>query len=809
MSTLFADLGLPARLVEALAADGMTEAFPVQAITLPDALAGKDLCGRAPTGSGKTLGFGIPMMVRISQAEPTKPTGLVLVPTRELAEQVQRAFVPLGRAQWRFIQAIYGGASFGPQIHSLRKGASVVVATPGRLIDIIEKGYSDLSAVEVCVIDEADRMADLGFMPDVRKILDMTPKTRQTMLWSATLDGDVNEIIRDYMNDPVRHDLMDDVEEAPVDHKFVVTRPTDRLDSAVALIEEYGPTIVFVKTRFGVDDVSEDLNRAGVKAGALHGARSQAVRQRVLEDFKRGKLQALVATDVAARGIHVDNVSLVLHYDMPDNDKDYTHRSGRTGRAGQAGVVIAFVPPSRQRLAEKMSDAVGNEVTWERGEKPVERVPASERETGNRDRGDRERSGRSDDRGGYRGNNDRPSHSDRSTYGERSNRNFADRSNYSDRADRPAASVDRPSYADRSNRTSDRPGTSRPSYSDRAGASHSTSSDRNTSDGYRGNDSRSDAPRDDRAGYSTDRGHNNWTPRPPRADTPVRDGNDWTPRPRRDDDRGTSGGRFGRDDRSSSSNRPGTGPRPSGDRPGYQGSNPRPERAPFNRDATRSDRPAYGGRPGSSDRPAYGGRPSSSDRPAYGGRPGSSDRPSYGGRPSSSDRPSYGGRPSSGDRPSYGGRPSPGARPGAGGRSSGDRPGYQGSNPRPERAPFNRDAPRNDRPSFGDRPSYGAKPQGDKPWQRRDGGSTGGYKGRDERPSTGGYKGRDERPSTGGYKGPGSKPPFGAARPYGAGAKPGAGAGKSSGFKPGAARPGAIKGGFRAAPGGRARRDQD
>ncbi|MEO6124775.1 MAG: DEAD/DEAH box helicase, partial [Ilumatobacteraceae bacterium] len=175
MTVSFADLGLPARLVEALAADGMTEAFPVQAVTLPDALAGKDLCGRAPTGSGKTLGFGIPMMVRIGQAEPTKPTGLVLVPTRELAEQVQRAFVPLGRAQWRFIQAIYGGASFGPQIHSLRKGASVVVATPGRLLDIIEKGYCDLSAVEVCVIDEADRMADHGFMPDVRKILDMTP----------------------------------------------------------------------------------------------------------------------------------------------------------------------------------------------------------------------------------------------------------------------------------------------------------------------------------------------------------------------------------------------------------------------------------------------------------------------------------------------------------------------------------------------------------------------------------------------------------------------------------------------------------
>ncbi|HEY4333925.1 MAG TPA: DEAD/DEAH box helicase, partial [Ilumatobacteraceae bacterium] len=449
VTTSFADLGVPARLIEALAADGITEPFPVQAITLPDALAGKDLCGRAPTGSGKTLGFGIPMMVRISQAEPTKPTGLVLVPTRELAEQVQRAFVPLGRAQWRFIQAIYGGASFGPQIHSLRKGASVVVATPGRLLDIIEKGYCDLSAVEVCVIDEADRMADLGFMPDVRKILDMTPATRQTMLWSATLDGDVNELIRDYMNNPVRHDLMDDADAAPVDHKFVVTRPSDRLDAAVALIEEHGPTIVFVKTRFGVDDVSEDLNRAGVKAGALHGARSQAVRQRTLEDFKRGRLQALVATDVAARGIHVDNVSLVLHYDMPDNDKDYTHRSGRTGRAGNAGLVIAFVPPSRQRIAQRMSDSVSADVSWEHGEKPVERVPAAERETGTRDRGDRER-------GGYAGRGDRPSYGDRPSSGDRAPR--GDRPAYGDRAPRG----DRPSYGDRA------PRGDRPAYGDRA-----------------------------------------------------------------------------------------------------------------------------------------------------------------------------------------------------------------------------------------------------------------------------------------------------------------------------------------------------
>jgi superfamily II DNA/RNA helicase len=389
VSTSFADLGVPARLVEALTAEGITTPFPVQAATLPDALAGRDLCGRAPTGSGKTLGFGIPLMARVSQAQPTKPTGLVLVPTRELAEQVQRAFVPLGRAQWRFIQAIYGGASFGPQIHSLRKGASVIVATPGRLLDIIEKGYCDLGSVEVCVIDEADRMADLGFMPDVRKLLDMTPATRQTMLWSATLDGDVNELIRDYMTDPVHHDLVGDAEPAPVDHRFIVTRPSDRLTSTVALVEEHGPSIVFVKTRFGVEDVTDALNEAGVRAGALHGARSQALRQRTLDDFKRGRLQALVATDVAARGIHVDNVSLVLHWDMPDNDKDYTHRSGRTGRAGNAGLVVAFVPPNRQRIAQRLSETVNAPIEWERNETPATRPRRFERdEAPRRDRND-------------------------------------------------------------------------------------------------------------------------------------------------------------------------------------------------------------------------------------------------------------------------------------------------------------------------------------------------------------------------------------------------------------------------------------
>jgi len=756
VSQSFADLGVPARLVEALAADGITEPFPVQAITLPDALAGKDLCGRAPTGSGKTLGFGIPMMVRIGQAAPHRPTGLVLVPTRELAEQVQKVFVTLGRAQWRFVQAIYGGASFGPQIHSLRKGASVVVATPGRLLDIIEKGYCDLSAVEVCAIDEADRMADLGFMPDLRKILDMTPATRQTMLWSATLDGDVQEIIQDYMKDPVRHDLMDDVEQAPVDHRFVVTRPSERIDAAVALIEEHGPTVVFVKTRYGVDDVSEDLNRAGVKAGALHGARSQAVRQRTLDDFKRGKIQALVATDVAARGIHVDNVSLVLHYDLPDNDKDYTHRSGRTGRAGNAGVVIAFVPPSRQRIAQRMSDNVEAEVTWEQGEKPIERVPAGERETGNRDRGER-------DRGGYQGRGDR--NADRGAYSDRTSRGgYVDRAaasdrgyggDRSDRGERPAYGgerTDRPAYggdrdrAERSDRN-DRPvygaaRAERPAY----GADRDRA-DRGERGGYQGRGDRAGGSGGDRPAYGAARGgyqgrggsgeRGGYQGRNDRTDAaPPRDRNDWSPRPRRDDSPAAR------------TERPAYG----ASRGGYQGRNERTDAAPASRD--RND---FTPRPRRDD-----------DRGNDRGRFNRDDRPRF-----SAER---------GD-----------SRPG-GSRPTGDRPG------------FARD---------GQRPPYGRDGSGDRPWRNRDdaagadrpryssdrGDRSGAPQG-DARPSRPGY-GAGKPGGFGGNSGGGYGGAGGAGGPGGAGGGyKGGGAGRSTGgFKPGGARTGGFKpGGFKRGP---------
>ncbi len=229
MSSSFAALGVPEALVDALTAEGFTEAFPVQAACIPDALAGRDLLGRAPTGSGKTLAFGVPMMARISKSEPHHPTAVVLVPTRELAQQVRNELLPLGKAMRRFVLAVYGGVPYSAQMNSLRRGAAVLVACPGRLLDLVERGAVHLDSVEVCVIDEADRMADMGFMPEVRKILERMPTERQTLLYSATLDHDVNELIRNHQNNPVRHDLIGEVAESTADHRFIRVNPVARL----------------------------------------------------------------------------------------------------------------------------------------------------------------------------------------------------------------------------------------------------------------------------------------------------------------------------------------------------------------------------------------------------------------------------------------------------------------------------------------------------------------------------------------------------------------------------------------------------
>jgi superfamily II DNA/RNA helicase len=344
MTSTFAGLGLAADLVAALARQGIETPFPIQALTIPDALDGNDICGKAKTGSGKTLAFGLPLLERVGKAEAGCPTGLVLVPTRELATQVCAALEPLGAQRQRTVRAVYGGVSLDPQIEALAKGVDVVVGTPGRLIDLMERGNLSVGAVEVLVLDEADRMADMGFMPQVQKILYRIESRHQTMLFSATLDGAVKRLVDRYMHDVVHHEIADaepTVEQ--MDHLFFLVHQMDKVKVAASIARGANRTLVFVRTKRGADRLVEQLKREGVKAGAIHGDLRQGARERALADFSKGKLDALVATDVAARGIHVDAVDVVVHYDPADDDKAYLHRSGRTARAGESGVAVTLM----------------------------------------------------------------------------------------------------------------------------------------------------------------------------------------------------------------------------------------------------------------------------------------------------------------------------------------------------------------------------------------------------------------------------------------------------------------------------------
>ena len=344
MPPTFAALGVPARLCARLDELGIAEPFPVQAATLPDALAGRDVCGKAPTGSGKTIAFGLPLLARIEKAAPRRPKGLVLVPTRELASQVQEQLQALCWGTKTEVLAVYGGAGMEQQMKALGKGVEVVVATPGRLKDLLDRGSLRLDDVNIVVIDEADRMADMGFLPEVRRLLDQTNPKRQTLLFSATLDGDVDVLIRSYQTNPVHHEAESIEEQGEVTHRFWAVSHADRIQVATAVVERSWPAIVFSRTRHGAERLSKQLKKAGVRAEAIHGDRSQSQRERALGAFGRGDVHVLVATDVAARGIHVDGVACVLQFDPPATDKDYVHRSGRTGRAGEAGTVITLRP---------------------------------------------------------------------------------------------------------------------------------------------------------------------------------------------------------------------------------------------------------------------------------------------------------------------------------------------------------------------------------------------------------------------------------------------------------------------------------
>lgn len=358
----FAAFGLPERLVAELSRGGLTVPFPIQARTIGDALAGRDVLGRAQTGSGKTLAFGLPMLARLARgpaARAGRPHGLVLVPTRELAQQVTDALSPLARAIGLRVAAVYGGASMGRQITALRRGAAVVVATPGRLIDLIEQGECRLDGVAVTVLDEADYMADLGFLPAVTRLLELTPPGTQRLLFSATLDRGVDGLVRDYLTDPALHAVAPAT--APVEsteHLVFTLRPEDKVQVAAEVAGRPGRSLFFVRTKHGADRLAKQLGRLGVAAEAIHGNRSQGQRTRALAGFAAGRPRVLVATDVAARGIHVDDVDLVVHFDPPADHKDYLHRSGRTARAGATGTVVSLVHPDQQRaLARLHQDA--------------------------------------------------------------------------------------------------------------------------------------------------------------------------------------------------------------------------------------------------------------------------------------------------------------------------------------------------------------------------------------------------------------------------------------------------------------------
>jgi superfamily II DNA/RNA helicase len=361
---------VPEAIATALADRGITDPFPIQAATIPPALDGRDLCGKAPTGSGKTIAFGVPMVARVTRSAPKKPHGLVLAPTRELAIQVAEELDAIS-GDLRIL-AVYGGAGIEPQIKKLRAGVDIVVATPGRLIDLLDRNCCDLRSVTFAVVDEADRMADMGFLPDVKRILDQTRDDRQTVLFSATLDGAIDSLVQRYQRNPVVHEVEDEETGDVVHHFWMCERP-ERVALVAQMVDRLGPTVVFSRTKHGSDRIAKQLGNAGVKAAAIHGNRSQAQRERALEAFHRGDVQALVATDVAARGIHVDGVMGVIHFDLPADHKDYIHRSGRTGRAGMTGTVVTLIDKGQRKDAVKIKKGAGVEV--EIGEPDVASLP--------------------------------------------------------------------------------------------------------------------------------------------------------------------------------------------------------------------------------------------------------------------------------------------------------------------------------------------------------------------------------------------------------------------------------------------------
>ena len=358
----FRDLGIPAALDNALSAQGIMSPFPIQVATVPDAIAGHDILGRGQTGSGKTLAFSLALLSNIAEkrANPHKPLALILTPTRELAQQIDEVLLPLARSVGHASVVIAGGMSYTKQITAMRKGTAILVATPGRLIDLLNKGEVQLDQLEITVLDEADQMADMGFLPVVQEILDQAKQGGQRLLFSATLDRGVDALVRRYLHNPKTHSLQNDrASVSTMEHYLIVMDPSEKDEVTAEIAARNGKTILFVKTQRGADRLADKLAHAGVAVGALHGGKSQAVRTRTLALFKESDNAALVATDVAARGIHVDGISLVVHVDPAQDHKDYLHRSGRTARAGESGTVVSLATTRQQKAVKGLTTRAG------------------------------------------------------------------------------------------------------------------------------------------------------------------------------------------------------------------------------------------------------------------------------------------------------------------------------------------------------------------------------------------------------------------------------------------------------------------
>jgi superfamily II DNA/RNA helicase len=557
----FTDLGVAPEFAAALARQGIMEPFAIQIATLPDAIAGRDVLARAQTGSGKTLAFGLAALTNLlgKTAHRRQPLSLILVPTRELAMQVNDTLRPIADAAELRLRLIAGGMPYAKQIDALDRGVHMLVATPGRLMDLADRGSVDLSSVEITVLDEADQMADMGFMPIVREILDLTKPGSQRLLFSATLDGDVDTLRKAYMNNPVTHSLApSSASVETMAHHVLLVHPMDKEEITTQIAAREGLTILFAKTQMGVDRLADHLHSQGIAAGALHGGKTQAVRTRTLDAFRNGSTPVLVATDVAARGIHVDGISLVVHIDAPRDPKDYLHRAGRTARAGESGTVVTLAAPKQQRAVSALTTRAGVdpivmrvrpmdahlvEVTGARqpsGEPwfPPREAPARGRGNsrfGGGGGGDRGRSGgrssgpRRDDRGPRSFDDRAPRRDDRPA------RSFDDRPQRSSapRDDRPARSYDdRPqrssaprSFDDRAPRRDDRPARSYDDRPQRSSAPRSYDDRPQRSSAPRSYDDRpqrSSAPRsfDDRAPRRDDRPARSYDDRPQRSSAP-------------------------------------------------------------------------------------------------------------------------------------------------------------------------------------------------------------------------------------------------------------------------------------------------